>query len=316
MRLGGKILIGCIAAPFVLVLFLLVLVLAFRAAPLPSPENVAVNQVDPIGGITPEMLAAEGLTIERASAARAVPVRISLEEGSFTIKPAPAGSSIKVEGNYDRGMYELKLEMSRDDEGNPAYDISFLPRYSMMRRILSQGFVHIETDERNALTIHIPRDLLIDLNARVAKGTSRLHLGGLALRNAELSLRMGEHQVLADEPNPVEMDWLVINTGMGEISLQNLGLLRAGTIEVAAGMGEVSVDLGHEIARDTALNARMRMGEMTVGLPRRARVDKNTVVWFGEARNDAPDPESEDPNAPLLTVHGSITMGEIGYERR
>jgi len=313
MRLGGKILIGCIAAPFVLVFFLLVLVLAFRAAPLRPSENVAIDQVDPIGGITPEMLAAEGLTIARAGAARAVPLRINLEEGSFTIKPAPAGSSIKVEGNYDRGLYELKMEVSRDDEGNPAYDISFLPRYSMLRRILSHGAVHIEEGE-NAMTIHIPRELLIDLNARVEKASSRLELGGLALRSADLSLRMGEHKVLADEPNPVEMEKLVVNTGMGDIGLHNLGQLRAGTIEVAAGMGEVTVDLGDAILRDTALNVRMKMGEMTVDLPARARRDEHTTVWFGESNRDW-DGSTEDPNAPLLTIRGSVTMGELGYHR-
>ena len=158
MRIGWKILLGCLAVPFVLVLFLLVLMLAFRAAPLPSSEGVAVNQEDPIGGITPEMLASEGLTIDRAAAVRAVPVTINLEEGTFTIKPAPAGTSIRVEGNYDRGLYELTTELTRNDDGSPAYSISFLPKYSMLRRVLSHGFVHMEEGE-NAITIHIPRDL-------------------------------------------------------------------------------------------------------------------------------------------------------------
>lgn len=316
MRIGWKILVGCLAVPLVLGLFLLVLMLAFRASPLPSSEDVVVNQTDPIGGITPEMLTAEGLTIERAAAARAVPVTINLEEGTFAIKPAPAGTSIRVEGNYDRGLYELTMELTRNDDGSPAYTISFLPKYTMLRRVLSHGFVHIEEGE-NAITIHIPRDLLIDLNARVAKGQSQLHLGGLALHNAELSLRMGEHNVFADEPNPVEMDKLVMNSGMGEINLHNLGLLRAGTIEFAGGMGEVNLDLGADVARDTTLNTRMRMGEMNVGLPLRARVDEKTTVWFGESRGGAHDGETvEDPNAPLLTVRGSITMGEIGYQRR
>jgi len=299
--------------PFVLGLFLLVLMLAFRASPLPSSEDVVVNQTDPIGGITPEMLTAEGLTIERAAAARAVPVTINLEEGTFVIKPAPAGTSIRVEGNYDRGLYELTMELTRNDDGSPAYTISFLPKYTMLRRVLSHGFVHIEEGE-NAITIHIPRDLLIDLNARVAKGQSQLHLGGLALHNAELSLRMGEHHVYADEPNPVEMEKLAVNSGMGEIGLHDLGNFRAGAIDVAAGMGEVTVALGDSIARDTALNVRMRMGEMTVDLPAQARLDERTTVWFGEAHRDW-DESAEDPNAPLLTIRGSITMGEFGYHR-
>ena len=125
---------------------------------------------------------------------------------------------------------------------------------------------------------------------------------------------MGEHNVFADEPNPVEMDKLAINSGMGEINLHDLGNLRAGTIEFAGGMGDVTVDLGDSIARDTALSVRMRMGEMTVDLPARARLHEQTTVWFGETHKDW-DEGAEDPNAPLLTISGSITMGEFGYHR-
>jgi len=79
-------------------------------------------------------------------------------------------------------------------------------------------------------------------------------------------------------------------------------------------MGEVTVDLGDAILRDTALNVRMKMGEMTVDLPARVRLDEHTTVWLGEANRDW-DESAEDPNAPLLTIRGSIMMGEFGYHR-
>jgi len=242
-------------------------------------------------------------------------VKVHLEEGAFTIRPAPAGTSISVEGDYDRAVYDLKTELTRDSDGNPSYSISFLPKYSMLRRILSQGVIEID-DATNHLTIHIPRDLPIDLDMKISKAESRLFLGGLALTNARLDLSMGEHRIVADEPNPLEMGTLDLDVGMGEVRMEGIGLLRPGTINLAGGMGEVRLDLGREISRDTTVTARMRMGEMSIGLPRRARVDARSTVWLGEASGSARDARyDDDPDLPTLTIRGSVTMGELKYQR-
>ena len=315
MKTPTKILLGCLATPFVLVFALVLLMLAFRLAPIPASEQVTTS-AEPIGSVTPEQLAAEGLTLDQARpGGRVIPVKIALEEGSFTIKPSPPGTGIRVEGDFDGSVYALKQEVTRDESGLPSYDISFLPKYTMLRRILSQGFIEID-DDTNHLTIYIARDLPISLDAQVSKGQSRLYLGGLALQSASLRLTMGEHDVIVNEPNPIEMTELQLDVGMGEIDLNDLGNLRAASINVSGRMGEVSLDMGREISRDTVLRTRMKMGEMRVGLPRRARVTARTSVFLGESTGKARDNRyDDDESLPTLTVDAGITFGELRYTR-
>lgn len=316
MRTGHKILFGCLAAPFLLVFLLAFLVIVFRASPIPEGESVSVSQTDPIGGITPEMLAAEGFTLDPSRpAARPVPVRLNLEEGAFTIRQAPPGTPLHVEGDYDSALYDLTTTLERDDEGHPSYSITFLPKYTLLRRILTDGIVEID-DTENHLTVYIPRDLPIELDVRIAKAESRLFLGGLALTSARFQMKMGSHRILVEEPNPIEMESLVLDSSMGEVRTEGLGLLRSATITVSGGMGEVNVDLGREISRDTTIQARMRMGEMTLGLPRRARVDAATSVWIGESSGNPKDSRyDDDPDLPTITVRGGVTLGELRLQR-
>jgi len=316
MRTGVKILLGCLATPFVIVAILLVLALAFRAAPLPESETVAADLEQMVPGVTSEQLAAEGLTVDDAvPAGDPMPVSIVLEEGSFRIEPGPPGSPIRIEGDYDHAMYELTQEVTRDSSGRPSYSLSFLPRYSMMRRLLSQGIVEVD-ENTNRLTLYLPQGVPMALKMQVRKGKSEMQLGGLALQSATFDLEMGEHRVHVDRPNPIEMENLQVNSGMGEVRLDGLGNLRSGSIVFFGKMGEVHLDMGRELLRDTTLFTRMRMGEMRVRLPREARSTGSATAFLGEV-NGSPNYGGDEAAEGLHTidVRGSITIGQLDYQR-
>jgi len=310
MRTGFKILLGCLAAPFVLLLVLVLIAIAFRSSGPPEhrPESADIDQ--PLTAVTPEQLAAEGLTGGTIDAPlHAVQVNIRMEEGNFIIKPGPPGSHLRVEGDYDAGVYELKQDLSRDASGAPVYNLTFLPRYSLFRRVLTEGSVHIDSDD-NAMTVHLPQGVPMALRAQISKGVSDVQLGGLSLESAALELTMGEHKVAVDEPNPLQMTTLEINARMGESRFSGLGNLRAESMTVWGRMGEIKVMLG-DIARDTKLFARMRMGEMTLGLPARANVKTHTSTFLGDTTGSA---KGEDVGF-LLDVDAGAMMGELKYLR-
>jgi hypothetical protein len=319
MKTGMKITLGCLATPFILLLLFGVLVVAFRALPMRSSEQASANIEQPITTVTAGQLAAEGLNPAESGALQpaAVSMNLWLEEGNFTIKVGPAGSGVRVEGDYDAGMYELKQQLDKGDSGAPVYNLSFLPRYSMLRRILTHGGVVLD-DDTNRLTIYLPRDLPMVLRAQVRKGQSHLELGGLSLKSATLDLEMGEHRITVDEPNPIEMDSFETRSGMGEVKMQNLGNLRAGSISVWGKMGEIGVDLGRQIARDTKLYTRMRMGEMKILLPRGARINARTSVFLGGSSGE-PEEGGNEENAGLSTyqldVDAGASFGEVKYVR-
>jgi len=316
MRTSVKILLGCLALPFVVVAVLLVLMLAFRAAPLPESEVATADLQQPLPSVTAEQLAAEGLTVNAAApAGSAMPVSLVLEEGNFTVMPGPPGSGIRIEGNFDEAMYELKQEMTQDETGAPSYALSFKPRYSMLRRLLSQGAVEID-ENTNTLTIYLPEGVPMALEAKIRIGQSEMQLGGLALRSANFSLEMGEHRVHVDRPNPIEMSSLEMNSGMGEVRLDGIGNLRSGSITLFGKMGEVRLDMGRDLLCDTTLLTRMRMGEMRVHLPGNARSSGSATAFLGEV-NGSPNFGSEDgsDDTHTIEVRGSITLGQLDYQR-
>jgi len=319
MKTGMKITLGCLAMPFVLLLLFGILMLAFRALPMRPSEPASANIDQPITTVTAGQLAAEGLNPGESGALQPAPVSMNLwlEEGNFTVKAGPAGSGVRVEGDYDAGMYELQQQLDKGDSGAPVYNLSFRPRYSMVRRALTHGGVVLD-DDTNRLTIYLPRDLPMALRAQVRKGQSHLELGGLSLRLAVLDLEMGEHRVTVDEPNPIEMDGFETHAGMGEVKTQNLGNLRAGSISVWGKMGEIGVDLGRQIARDTKLYARMRMGEMKLLLPRGVRINARTSVFLGGSSGEPEEGENEENagSSPYhLDVDAGASFGELKYVR-
>ncbi|HZI92834.1 MAG TPA: hypothetical protein VFE84_01210 [Patescibacteria group bacterium] len=313
MKTFLKIAIGCLVAPIVIGVVLIIVALTLRKTSPPQHREEAANLEQSVAGVTEAQLASEGLEPGKAAPmGRPLPVGIVLEEGNFTIEAGPAGSSIRVEGDYDAGAYELKQELAKDGSGQPHYTLSFRSRRSMFHRLLTEGGVHIDKND-NRISIFLPRGIPIALDARIRIGTSHLNLGGLALSNASLDLSMGEHTITVAELNPLEMSNLTMNLAMGEWRLGDIGNLRAGNIEMWGKMGTAHFDFGEKLARDTRLTARMRMGELDLHVPPDARVKASTSAFLGDSSGKLP--ADENANGFLLEVDSSIKLGEVKYRR-
>lgn len=315
MKTFLKFLAGCIAIPIALVLILVVVALVFRMAGAPEhrPETASIEQrLEPV---TIGQLQAEGLATPGAPLGKPIPVHILMEEGNFTIRPGPPGSAIRVEGDYDAGVYELKQEVGREDDGTPSYRLSFRPRYSLFRRIAAEGLVNIDEDD-NRMTVWLPQGLPMALDGRFSKGKTTMELGGLAIERARLDLKMGEHSLSVSEPNALEMSSFEVSAGMGEINLTQLGNLRSQSLTIFARMGEANIDFGETISRDTKMYTRMRMGEMSVSLPSEARVRARTSAFLGESNGSPNDPDRDAAGRFALDLDASVSFGEIRYHRR
>jgi len=99
---------------------------------------------------------------------------------------------------------------------------------------------------------------------------------------------------------------------MGESRVENVGNFRAGDIEIWGKMGEVNIDLGQKIERDTKLVTRMRFGEMQLRVPHDARVKGRTSVFLGGTRGMKTNDEG---TSFLLDVDSSASFGEVKYHR-
>jgi len=308
-----KWLIGCIAVPCILLVLFAITVLVVRMQGAPEHRMEKANLEQPIAALTSGQLAAEGLTGGAAGPATGtLGVRIRLTEGHFIIKPGPPGGSIRVEGDYDAGAYDLVQKADTSNPDAPTYELSFEPKYSWLRRILTEGGVHVD-DDQNPLTIWLPAGTPMDLDLHVAVGKSEVDLGGLSLRRASLDMRMGEHTLRVPQLNPLEMEQVTLRGRMGEMRLHDLGNLRAGVIDIWGRMGEMRIDIG-PIAKDTKINSRFMMGAVRISVPQGVRVKSSSSVFLGESQGLQEDPNGPD-SGPLLEIQSDATMGEIRVTR-
>ena len=309
MKIFKRVLIGCLGLVVLVVVGLAVTagIMVGLGPPETQPGESARHEepvagerlparVDPAPGEVP--------LPEFTSRAR---VEIDLEEGEFRVEPGNRGEGIRVEGDYDAGLYELRHE-TIDQGTTRTVRISLKPRYTILRRLLTLGDA---VEPKNRLKIYLPPDVALELHCRIAKGESRIDLSGLALTDLDLDLRMGDHRVRMEEPNQLSMETLRLRVSMGEFEARRMGNARFRNARVQGSMGEMELDLRGEYVEDAAVVARFSMGEVRLVVPSDIRTEVSRRVMIGGASgNRRPDRDIPE-DAPRLTVDSSVTMGEL-----
>jgi hypothetical protein len=245
----------------------------------------------------------------------AMRLEIDLEEGSFTIRPGKAGEPIRAEGTYSEALHELTEDRQTDASGRVrSMRIRFRSKAPVWARILAgMG----ESNQPN-LTITIPEGVPIALTLRVAMGESRTDLGGLSLSDIGLDLAMGEHRIDFSEPVVGGAQRLRLNAGMGEVTITNIGNARPSSVAANASMGSLTADLGGAWApKSTAeFSFTQSMGELRLNVPRDVRLETQyTESQDRPARTADPAGETADPDAPLLRLQITTSMGESRISR-
>jgi hypothetical protein len=308
VKVFKRVLIGCLGLVVLVIVGLAVTAgILVALGPPPSQPGQPASIQEPLAADRPlPVEPAPGEVPLPAAAGSRVAVSIDLEEGEFDVRPGQPGAGIRVEGEYDAGIYELRHETTGEGDARQVR-ISFRPRYTLLRRLLTIG----AKEPPNRLTVFLPPDVAMDLRCRISKGESRIDLGGLPLAGLDLDLTMGDHTVRIDEPNPLSMDRLRLRVAMGEFDAVRLGNARFREARIEGSMGEFDIDLGGSYVEDATVGARFRMGEARLIVPSDLNTEVTRSVFLGEAKGNR-RPEGAAPrDAPRLRVAGSVTMGEF-----
>ena len=239
-------------------------------------------------------------------------LRVDLEEGTFTIRPGPAGGQVQVQGTFAPGLYELTEQRDTDTAGIARATIRFRSKAPIWARVLSG--IGGGSDSRPELTVLIPQGSPMDLSLRVAMGESRIDLGGLTLRELDLAVSMGEHRINFGQPIVGEMSRVRLDTSMGDVSVDNLGNTRAQTIETTGSMGSLTADLGGawQPGDDSSISFSQSMGELTLRVTSGVRLETSFRNAEGQTENRPADgaAETTEANAPHLKLRVQTSMGE------
>lgn len=307
--------IGCASIVAVLVLGVVVAALWARstlaefgdATPVRAERTVSVSErKSSAGGAA-------------AAPASRTPLRLTLElqEADFTIRPGAAGGDVQIEGTWPVEQYELVDDRQTDPDGTRRVRIRFRSKVPGWARLFG-GIFGDDDNRRPDVSVTIPRETPLDLTLGVGMGESRIDLGGLALGDLQLDLSMGDHRVTFAEPVADSVRRLRLNASMGNVEVANIGNTRARVVEAHGSMGNLTADLSGpwKPASVTELSFNQSMGELTIRVPPTVRLETSFETSMAEARNQAAGaPQPEDPNAPVLRVNVSTSMGETRVVR-
>jgi len=176
----------------------------------------------------------------------AAEVRISKSSQSKEVKLSIyfTEDEFKIYEDYDRKRSRLDIEFDK------------------------KGWMNSNNKDLEAkFVLELPSDVEIDLEARIKAGEIEIDLGGLSLVGLDLTTWAGEVQVEFSEPNQREMDYLKINTKVGETEIIRLGNARFKEAEINGGIGEMRVDFRGQILDEALADVDLDIGETTIYLP-------------------------------------------------
>jgi len=270
-----------------------------RTQTVPAASRTGSVTGEPLDLERPSLLDHE---IEVAEPGRLV---LDLHKGSFEIVPGPPGHSIRIEGRYDEGRFDLEETYETYGETGWIYRVSIDQRGFGLRPYVQHD------GNKNRVRIIVPADMPLVLEGRVGVGESELELGGLWLLEVDLEIGVGDHTVSFDEPLPIPMGRLKLDTSIGALSVKNVGNASPHDVWIKHTIGETHIDLDGAWRRDAEALISCGIGQCDVRLPRDVNVELESArVAIGETRH--PRERSAPPEgAPTLKLSVSGSIGEV-----
>lgn len=290
---------------------------AGQGAPAQAPGGAAVG---PAGSVDANVAGGTGARdLPDLTAPGAVPppgatplaVTLQLSEGIFTIRPGPAGSEIRIEGEYDPDNYELSQETEGDGGDSGRKVIIRFKRKSFF----SFGF---NTDTTpNHVTVTIPEGVPTALDLRIDKARSQSELGGLSLTDLRGRFSTGEHKVSFERPLTSPVPTMNVTASMGRCDLIGVGNARPASFSFDGSMGDMRLDFdGTWPPRyEAKAKVHLSMGNLRLSIPKEVRLSSSSKVVFGSSRRRGEQAETTDPEAPVLEMQAQVSMGDIVYNR-
>lgn len=231
-------------------------------------------------------------------------VLVEYGAGELLIEPADAGMLYSSSLRFDARAFEPVQEYSD----------------GMLRVGVERLHERIRTGMREggrldlALGSGVPLDL--DLNFGAVEAT--IELGGLRLRNVDISTGASDTRLRFSRPNPEPLDVLKIEAGAASFRAEGLGNANAATLDLDGGVGELDLDFAGEWRRNMSVTIDMGVGSLTLRIPRGigVRISRDTFLMAFDAdgmtrRGDAYYSADWDSADHRLTVDVSGALGSV-----
>jgi hypothetical protein len=240
-------------------------------------------------------------------------VRVNLSGGSLRISP------VEDAALYD---YAMRYDAARDN-----VERRFDSASNTLALRLDGGRHRLhgltgDKQEQARLSLAVARGVPLDVALRLGAVEADLDLGGLAVDQLNVESTASATALRFATPNPRRMRSLRFDVGAASIEASGVGNANVEHVDVDCGAGALTLDFSGAWAADIDARLRVRLGAVTLRVPRdvgvRARVDLTLGSFehddFRERDGMHYSANWEDAQR-RLTVDASMLIGTLEIER-
>lgn len=160
----------------------------------------------------------------------------------------------------------------------------------------------------------------LEIDFTCGLGEAELDLGHLKIRDLRIASGLGESTLDFSTLNGIEMRRLVVNNGLGEMTVKNLSNANTDDLSFDCGLGSADLDFDGTELRDMRVDVNVGLGEMILRIPRRYRVELRTEENFlssidthgmVQIRRGLYRSRNYDDDGPVLHISASVGLGSI-----
>jgi hypothetical protein len=192
-------------------------------------------------------------------------VRVRYDAGRISVSAAPAPLLYDAKARFDANLQRLSRSY---DAVTHTLHVGIDSGTMKTSAHDSHGMRGEEGRLDLGLAAGIPLDIDLDLVATRAV----LDLGSLWLDAVRLSSSATETDLTFGSANPLPMRELVVDAGVGSLTVHQLGNARAQRVSIGSTIGSVDLDLGGAWTGEMPLTLRVALGATTLRVPRDAGV--------------------------------------------
>ncbi len=250
-------------------------------------------------------------------------------EGSITYNSHELFPKVDYEIYESTGIFEIdvknrdykyKRKHQYDDYDDDDYDDDDDDHHEWDFDFDDLRFGKLKDKYENDMVFSLPTSTETDLVLDFGLGSAELDLSGLRIINFEIDCGLSEVDIVVNESNPIRCKTVNISNGLGDLTADGLGNLRAKRLSFDVGLGSANIDLRGDDISDMQVDVDVGLGSMDLVLPENANIKIYVEGSFLSSINilglvKKKKKEWSSPNwkssRPTIELEVSVGMGSV-----
>jgi len=184
---------------------------------------------------------------------QALKVDLEYGAGRLLIEPAAKGVLYRASLRYDAEVFEPKMDYASN----------------VLHIGIGNGELHGRKNMKGGqLELKLGPQVPLDMDLKFGATEATLELGGLRVRNLNVSTGASATKLRISRPNPETCDRAEFEVGAARFEVVGLGNLNARELEVSGGVGEVVLDFTGAWQADLQAKVHMGLGSLVLRVPK------------------------------------------------